>query len=245
MVKVRYLYHSGYWVELAQTVLVFDYYKGELPPVPAGKKLFVFVSHKHQDHFQPAVLRWAEKEGQGDARYFFGNDVKLNAGYLERYGIPADLLQRAVRVRPGEAIEYDKEQLHVEALRSTDQGVAFLVRLQEINIYHAGDLNHWYWEEESPAWNRQMEQDYHTRIDQLEGEHFQLAFIPLDPRLGKGFGYGMDYFLQKVNADYIFPMHMWEDYQIISRYKKTELGQRFAEKIADVSEQNREFVIEK
>ena len=36
----------------------------------------------------------------------------------------------------------------VTALLSTDNGVAFIVKTSEGVIYHAGDLNDWYWEGE-------------------------------------------------------------------------------------------------
>ena len=88
-----------------------------------------------------------------------------------------------------------------------------------------------------------MEQDYHAEIDRIAGRHFHLAFVPLDPRLSDGYHLGLDYFLEKTEADHIFPMHMWEDYQIIQSYKKTPFGRRFAGKIEDVSEKKKEFMI--
>ena len=45
MIQVTYLYHSGFAVELDRHLLVFDYYRGELPAVPEGKKLIIFASH--------------------------------------------------------------------------------------------------------------------------------------------------------------------------------------------------------
>ena len=53
----------------------------------------------------------------------------------------------------------------------------------------------------------------------------------------------MDYFLQKVDVGMVFPMHMWEDYGAAKRYGQTEIGKRFAGKIAEVSEENREFIV--
>ena len=36
----------------------------------------------------------------------------------------------------------------VDTLLSNDSGVAFIVKTREGTIYHAGDLNDWYWEGE-------------------------------------------------------------------------------------------------
>ena len=87
------------------------------------------------------------------------------------------------------------------------------------NFYHAGDLNWWHWEEETELYNENMKKSYGKEIDRLEGKHFNAAFVPLDPRQGEAYRYGMDYFLAKASADYVFPMHMWEQYDWIQKYK--------------------------
>lgn len=245
MVKVTYLYHSGFSVELDEYVLIFDYSTPEdfIPYIPKKKQLILFFSHKHQDHFQLKTLEWAENISK-NTRYFVGNDIKLNEKYLERKGIAPDILSRMVRMKGSETYQNAEKDFKVETLRSTDQGVAFLVRIGDISLYHAGDLNHWYWEEEPKSWNEQMEKAYQTEIDKIAGREFDIAFVVLDPRLESGYHYGMDYFLQKVPAKNIFPMHMWEDYDVIKRYKQTGTGKRFAERIKEVSEQNREFLLQ-
>lgn len=252
--KVTYLYHSGFAVELESKVLIFDYYdplrdgednyEGRLnePVIPENKQLIMFFSHKHQDHFQISALKWAEKISS-EALYFLGNDIKLNERYLERKGVSPAVLRRMTRMAGGAVFVNPEESLKVETLKSTDRGVAFMVTAEGVTIYHAGDLNWWYWEEESEAWNKKMEKDYKKEIDRIAGRHFDLAFVPLDPRLGKGFCYGMDYFLQKADADKVFPMHMWEEYDVAERYRQTETGRLFRNKIMDVSDKNREFFI--
>lgn len=249
--KVTYLYHSGFAVELDNFLLVFDYIKAKeqgfggdcAPDFLGSKQLLVFASHKHPDHFQLSAFAWAENISKNTC-YFVGNDIKLNEKYLERKGISPDILKRLNRMAGGSVYKSPDESFRVEALRSTDQGAAFLVTVGDKCIYHAGDLNYWYWEEEPKEWNEKMERDYKGEIDKIAGRHIDIAFVPLDPRLQKGYGLGMDYFLQKVHAEKIFPMHMWGEYEVIERYKQTETGSRFAGKIADVSEENAEFFID-
>jgi hypothetical protein len=36
----------------------------------------------------------------------------------------------------------------------------------------------------------------------------------LDPRLGDAYDWGMKYFLEKIRADAVFPMHLWEQYEV-------------------------------
>ena len=70
---VTYLYHSGFVVEFDDIVLVFDYYKGELRETVRGKKLYVFSSHYHKDHFQYKVFDWALEY---DATYVLSKDIR-------------------------------------------------------------------------------------------------------------------------------------------------------------------------
>lgn len=55
--KITYISHSGFLVETERCYYLFDYYRGELPPLEPEKPILVFASHFHQDHYQPAVFR--------------------------------------------------------------------------------------------------------------------------------------------------------------------------------------------
>ena len=54
--KVTYLDHSGILVECKDRYYVFDYYKGELPPLDRKKEVLVFCSHCHGDHYNPKIF---------------------------------------------------------------------------------------------------------------------------------------------------------------------------------------------
>ena len=54
--KVTHLYHSGCLVELEEHLLLFDYYQGELH-LNQEKPLYVFVSHRHYDHYNPNIFK--------------------------------------------------------------------------------------------------------------------------------------------------------------------------------------------
>ena len=59
--RVTFLGHSGFFLELPEADLLFDYYKGNLPAPHPGKPLFVFVSHVHADHFSKKIFSLAER----------------------------------------------------------------------------------------------------------------------------------------------------------------------------------------
>ena len=71
--KVTYISHSGFAVELPSATLLFDYYKGQIPDFPTDKPLFVFSSHSHGDHFVPQVFDLAKRYPQ--IHYIFSHDI--------------------------------------------------------------------------------------------------------------------------------------------------------------------------
>ena len=66
---ITYYTHSGFSVASGNVLLVFDYWTGEKGELPQDKriapetlarfsKIYVFISHEHPDHFDPAVYEW-------------------------------------------------------------------------------------------------------------------------------------------------------------------------------------------
>ena len=41
--KITHIYHSGFVIELDSTVLIFDWYSGELPDFDPGKKAVIRI----------------------------------------------------------------------------------------------------------------------------------------------------------------------------------------------------------
>lgn len=239
MMKITYLYHSGFAVELAEHVLIFDYFQGELPVWDGGKTILFFASHKHSDHFSFKIF---DSYGQyGKLHYFLGSDIKLNRKYVERMGVDPAVCEAITCTGKNTVTEW--EDIRVETLRSTDEGVAFIVTVEGKTIYHAGDLNWWHWEGEADAWNAQMEKDYKREIARIEGRHFDAAFVPLDPRLEDSYRLGMLTFLDSTDTDRVFPMHMWDRYEVISRLKGSREGKKYADKIMEISRPGQEFLL--
>lgn len=223
---VTYLYHSGFAVEFEDIMLIFDYYKGELPKTAKGKKLYVFASHYHKDHFQYKVFDWAK---EFDVVFILSKDIRTKGPQ-----------GKTVKVKKRQEIQVD--ELLVKTLRSTDEGVAFLVTVRGITIYHAGDLNWWHWKEESPKYNEKMEKDYRKEIGTIEGEHIDFAFVPLDPRLEEAYGWGIDYFMRHTDTDYVFPMHLWGGYKTIARFMQDSLSEGYRDKIMRIARRQQSFV---
>ena len=55
---------------------------------------------------------------------------------------------------------------------------------------------------------------------------------------------GMDYFLETTSAEYVFPMHMWQDYSHIPVYKNKIWNPGMAERVVEITHENQVFLIE-
>lgn len=228
--KITYLHHSGFAVETGSKILLFDYYTegGRFaffdPAAHAGKDIFVFVSHFHEDHFDRRILNWA---GQDGVRYIFSKDVRPGAGFAGEKLV----------VKPHES--YDFGGIHIDTLKSNDEGVAFLVEADGKTIYHAGDLNWWHWNGESDAFNRDIAKSYTTEIDRLKGRRIDAAFVPADLRLEDKFFWAVDYFMKTVGAEQLFPMHFWGRFDVCDMLREKEYGAH----IAAIREKNQAFAL--
>lgn len=247
--RITFIHHSSFCVELGNKALIFDYFRGErvkertflgkLPQLSPEQEIYVFSSHQHHDHFDLDVLTWADK--YRGIRYIFSKDIRLGENYLTRNGIDPVIKERISYMKPGESLSLDG--LQVETLRSTDEGVAFVVSCEGKTIYHAGDLHWWHWEGEEPAFNEFQEQTYKSQMEKLKDKNTDVAFVVLDPRLEQTAFLGMDYFLEHVKAGYVFPMHLWQRYDLIAQFKARPEAEPYRERILDVSHENQVFEV--
>ncbi len=233
--EITYIGHSGFLAELSQSLLLFDYYEGSLPKLPPGKNLFVFASHRHPDHFNPEIFHLAE--GREDRTFFV-----LSEDIWERR-VPKERLGNTLRLKPEESLSF--HGLEIRTLKSTDEGVAFLVKTEGKTLYHAGDLNDWRWPGEPEGWNKQMQGNFQNYMVPLKGMEIDAAFIPLDPRQEEYFSCGLDYFLSltawKTGQTKIYPMHCWEDYSVIGRWLSQHPGHPARECLVSISSRGETF----
>ena len=206
--NVTFLDHSGFLVELPSVTLLFDWWKGALPALRTSRPLIVFVSHWHEDHFNPAIFSL-----HADA-YILGN---MDATWLSKKGASPDALKRCRFLNGGETC-LPLPGITVETLTSTDEGVAFLVTADGKTVFHAGDLNWWHWEGEPDPWNPNMARDFQLFAEPLRGRPIDLALLPLDPRLGEDGFRGPKHILETASVDRFIPMHQWEDYLYTERF---------------------------
>ena len=249
--QVIFIHHSCFLIEVDEKVMIFDWFAGDrvsgyhfggvIPEYEPDTPIYVFASHKHQDHFDMDVLRWADK--YTNIHYIFSKDCKMSPHFLEKHGFSKDIREKILYVTAGE--KYDLPgNVHIQTLRSTDVGVAFYVETNGATFFHAGDLNNWKFEGAGELVNGKMEREFQYQIKKLEHKDINLAFVPVDPRLGEYQFLGIDYVLEHTAAEYIFPMHMWQDYSGIKTYMRRIRNPKQAERIVEIVHENQVFEIQ-
>lgn len=209
--KVTYIHHSGFLVESDRCYYLFDYETGTLPPLDTEKPILVLSSHGHEDHYNEEIFIQLAAAGMHDVRAILSDDITPPEG------------ANVLRVSPGMTYDLGPRQT-LTTLRSTDLGVAFLIRDGEAYIYHAGDLNDWVWEEESDSYNREMTENYRAQMNllaqMLNGQVVDTAFVVLDPRQEADYDRGLCYFLENIPVKRVYPMHYWGTPAIIKQFLK-------------------------
>ncbi len=241
--EVWYLAHSGFALRLDDTFLIFDYYldtcdhleralaSGVIDPEEIkDSKVLIFSSHKHPDHFNPIILDWKEKLPH--SKYFLSSDIP------KKYRYPWIHLMKPHEV-------YEDGAVKVQTFKSTDEGVAFLVTLDCIRIYHAGDLNWWHWDEEPKDRNGDMAARFKQEVSLIQPyQPIDIAFLTADPRQEQAALWGMTFFLEQINVKAAFPMHFWEDYSINGLIHKASADHPQLKKVKNISARGQLFTLD-
>lgn len=239
-IDVWYLFNSGFALKYGERLLIFDCYNsspykkrqgldgGVIDPQELRElDVAVFSSHAHMDHFVPGILKW-------------GREIP-RLRYVLSYDIDARQTANVTTAYPDAS--YMVEDMRVRTLKSNDEGVAFAVEMDGLKIYHGGDLNWWHWEGEPEEENRAMAEAYKAALEKLRDERFDIAFVPVDPRLENEYLWGLDYFMQTVDARIVFPMHFRNTYSVIARLMADPLTIPYRDRIMPITRRGERFEI--
>ena len=211
---ITYYHHSGFSVASENVLLVFDYWTGKAKKLPEDRQIhadflarfsevYVFISHEHEDHYDPIVYTW---EQYAPVTYIIADDMPSEA--------------RGRRMGPGGEMTLS-DHVKVKAFGSTDAGVSFLVDVDGVKFFHAGDLNNWHWREVSTVREIMMaEEDFTQEVAGIISQEIDWCFFPVDPRLGSHYDAGPNYFMMAVKPRILCPMHFWSRGDIITEYAR-------------------------
>lgn len=230
--RVEYIQHSGFVVETDRYLLVFDYYRGAIE-LPIHKKIYVFSSHVHQDHFNPEIFQW--QKDHPHIHYILSSDIKGDIQLPHR-------LANITFLSPYEKVHID--DLKIKAYGSTDIGISFHLELMDCrgtHIFHAGDLNWWHWWGEPQEDIQRAETMFKEEIAKIKGESIDIAFFPVDPRLEQYHSLGVQYFIEEVQPRILFPMHFGDQFMVIKNFAEKMVGA--STKIFEISHLNQNFFL--
>ncbi len=256
--NITYIHHSCFSIETENVVMLFDYYKGHIPLYDTGKHIFVFASHRHQDHFDLKIFDLAKI--YPNITFILSKDIHLKEAYKDWKHIPEEDGPPVLSMGKNESITLPVNcaaqgnsglnsantggsSLFVETLASTDEGVAFIIACNGKVIYHAGDLNWWSWEGETKEEYADMTGRFQKEMAKLKAKEIDIAFVPLDPRQEDRFWWGFDYFMKTTHTKLVFPMHFWKDYTVIPKLKNRPEAKEYLDKIADIKEEGQMFQV--
>jgi L-ascorbate metabolism protein UlaG (beta-lactamase superfamily) len=194
---VWYLGHSGWAVRTQRHLFILDYAPGE-PEQPGASLVngridpaewsdcivFVMASHHHGDHFDRRILGW----NHSDLRRVYGWDAPQD--------LPGFRFAEQEFKRIGDVV--------IAATPATDAGSAFLIEVDGVSFYHAGD---------HAASQLPPEPDFTEGVDWLADQFapIQAAFLPVfgcglaRPEMLKA---GNAYAIDKLHPDAALPMHI-------------------------------------
>jgi len=196
---IWYLGHCGYAVRTQNHLLVFDYQESRdgqqpksrpaRPALDAGwidpdeiknLKVRVFVSHSHDDHYDPVIFTW--KESVPDIAYYFGWKAAEDPSYHYLIGPRAELKSGGLEIAT------------INSHHSGVPEVAWLVKVDGLVIYHNGDCQ--------PA-DPSSEHDFlKTKTDLID-----LAFVFPVYEEGRKYAIQNLDFFGKFRVRAAFPMH--------------------------------------
>ncbi|HWR30749.1 MAG TPA: MBL fold metallo-hydrolase [Negativicutes bacterium] len=202
--KITFLAHSGFAVETARCFFLFDYCPSMVKKsiitdeLLKGKKhVYVLVSHSHGDHYDPAILRWGKANPA--ITYILSSDI-----VFDRNAVAAQVLSAYE--------QWSDANIQVETFGSTDEGISFLVQVDGLSIFHAGDLNWWRWSGEPQADQEDATMRFKAEMAKMAGRKIDLAFFPVDRRLEENYCIGAEYFAALMQPKLLIPMHFGVDF---------------------------------
>jgi L-ascorbate metabolism protein UlaG (beta-lactamase superfamily) len=223
--EIYHLFHSGAAVRVKDKLFVFDYFKDE----PQNNKIlnsslengvineesfknineaYVFVSHSHHDHYNKVIFEWDNY--CENINYILAAEVEPEAELLNKDNLY--LMEKDVELKI--------DNINITTYGSTDKGVSFLVELNDLSIFHAGDLNWWKWKKFSQKVQKREEREYKREVDKLKSKKIDIAFVPVDPRLEEHYYLAGEYFINEIKPSLFVPIHFGDNYDVTKFFRE-------------------------
>ncbi|QIK70482.1 metal-dependent hydrolase [Erysipelothrix sp. HDW6C] len=207
MLNVEYINHCGYIVETDNAVYVFDYVEGQVPAryLMSHKPTYFFVTTAESHHYTDAIFSYRKP-------------VFLS------YDVLASPFNNVYKMDVGDTFHTGFATIHV--LKTTREGVCYLIKEKDKTILHGGDLNNWHWSSMS---NKQEINEEETAYE-LALEQFQnigkidVMMFSIDPRMGEDYDKGARRIVELLRPQFFFPMHFGDNSSDLNEFYEWSNG---------------------
>jgi len=188
--------------KLEEKLMVYYIYHSAFV-VELEKNILIFDFYKFSDHFNKEILTWLEMNE--NIKYILSDDIKIHR-HKNFYFTKED-------------DSFELDNLKINTFGSTDLGSSFYVNAENKNIFHSGDLHFWHWEDDSPEEEKAMYDAYIVQLEKIKKlDRIDMAFVPVDPRLGVNTLEGVELFYKFLKPKMIIPMHFSDDYSRMKEF---------------------------
>lgn len=192
---VWYLLHCAYALKTPTKLLIFDYVRstrdfpdttsrqslasGRINPHELkGLDVYVFVTHAHEDHYDPVILDWADKIE--NLTYIFGWQATDDSSHYHLVG-------------PRASLRIDEMDIFTINCRSGVPEVAYLIKTDSLTIFFQGD-----YKSDSAA-------DIDYLLDKCDT--VDMAFLGATPRRWADASARIVGMMERLDPKIVFPMH--------------------------------------
>ena len=88
---------------------------------------------------------------------------------------------------------------------------------------------------------KEAECQFKEEIERIKGEKIDIAFFPVDPRLGHNYGIGGRYFIERIRTAVFIPMHFGADYEITDKF--ADLMREADTRVIKISDRGQEILL--
>ena len=211
--KIQYLSNSGIYINNNHIQVLIDAYKQPLPIFNNNIPLLIIVSHHHHDHYNPII----EKIKHPNKYYYYSYDIKYNDNFKDNNKLEI--------LSPNKQYHYNINNniINIKTYKSTDEGIALSIKINNYNIMYFADLHLWLWEDDTKEELETMTHLFKKEITKIKKENnqFDISFIVVDPRLNSYTYDGLSYLLKHLDTKIICPIHFSNNYQLTKKLNQS------------------------
>ena len=215
---IWYLGHSGWAIKTKSRLLIVDYVETESQPAKPSlanghinpseirnQHVFVFVTHADSDHYSQNIFDW--EKSIKNIVYIFGWQAETGPNYV------------CLEARERKKIE----DIDILTIRSTDAGVGFLIKVDGLVIFHAGDHAHW---------GGSMMEPFAQEIDYLAQceKEFDIVFLAIAAgreNMWESITKGVFYVIETLQPQVMIPMHAGGNEQLYKEFAQEAEKKKF------------------